>query len=37
MLEGCAEIWALVALSSLAFEKKTPSQEQGTVGSSVKP
>jgi hypothetical protein len=36
MLEGCLEIWALVALSSLAFEKKTPSQEQGTVDSSVK-
>jgi hypothetical protein len=35
-LEGCAEIWALVVLSSLAFEKKTP-QEQGTVASSVKP
>jgi hypothetical protein len=37
MLEGFAEIWALVALSSLAFEKRTPSQEQGTVASSVKP
>lgn len=36
-LEGCLEIWALVALSSLAFEKKTPSQEQGTVASSVRP
>jgi hypothetical protein len=36
-LEGCAEIWALVALSSLAFEKNAPSQEQGTVASSVKP
>jgi len=30
-LEGCLEIWALVALSSLAFEKKTPSQEQRTI------
>jgi hypothetical protein len=30
-IEGCLEIWALVALSSLAFEKKTRSQEQGTV------
>jgi hypothetical protein len=37
MLEGFAEIWALVALSALAFEKETPSQEQGTVASSVKP
>jgi hypothetical protein len=37
MLEGFAEIWALVALSSLAFEKRIPSQEQGTVASSVKP
>jgi hypothetical protein len=27
MLEGFLEIWALVALSSLAFEKKTPLQE----------
>jgi hypothetical protein len=36
-LEGCAEIWALVSLSSFAFEKKTPPQEQGTVASSVKP
>jgi hypothetical protein len=36
MLEGFAEIWALVALSSLAFEKRIPSQEQGTVASSVK-
>jgi hypothetical protein len=36
-LEGCLEIWALVALSSLAFEKKTPSQEQGTFASAVKP
>jgi hypothetical protein len=27
MLEGFAEIWALVALSSLAFEKKPSSQE----------
>jgi hypothetical protein len=35
-LEGCLEIWALVALSSLVFEKRTPSQEQGTVASSVK-
>jgi hypothetical protein len=35
MLEGFAEIWALVALSALAFEKKTA--EQGTVASSVKP
>lgn len=32
-IEGCLEIWALVALSSLAFQKKTPLQEQGTIGS----
>jgi hypothetical protein len=25
-LEGCLEIWALVALGALAFEKKTPSE-----------
>jgi hypothetical protein len=37
MLEGFLEIWALVALGSLAFEKKTPSQELGTVASSVRP
>jgi hypothetical protein len=37
MLEGFFEIWALVALSSLVFEKKTPSQEQGTGASAVKP
>jgi hypothetical protein len=36
-LEGCLEIWALVALGALAFEKKTPSQEQGTVASTVRP
>jgi hypothetical protein len=36
-LEGCLEIWALVALGALAFEKKTVSQEQGTVVASVKP
>jgi hypothetical protein len=30
-LEGCMEIWALVALSSFVFEKKNPSQEQGAV------
>jgi hypothetical protein len=35
-LEGCLEIWALVALGSLAFEKETPPQEQGTVASSVR-
>jgi hypothetical protein len=35
-LEGCAEIWALVALSSLAFEKKTASPEEGTVATAVK-
>jgi hypothetical protein len=37
MLEGFFEIWALVALSPLVFEKKTPSQEQATVASSLKP
>lgn len=37
MLEGFFEIWALVVLSSLVFEKKTPTQEQGTLTSSVKP
>jgi hypothetical protein len=36
-LEGCAEILALVALGSLAFDKKTPSQKQETVASSVRP
>lgn len=36
-LEGCLEIWALVALGSMAFEKNTPSQEQPTVASSVQP
>lgn len=36
-IEGCAEIWALVALSSLAFEKKSPTQEPGTVASSLGP
>jgi len=36
-VEGCLEIWALVALSSLVFEKKTPWQEQGAVASSAKP
>jgi hypothetical protein len=35
-LGDCAEILALVALA-LAFGKKTPSHEQGTVASSVKP
>lgn len=35
MLEGFAEIWALVALSSLAFAMKTPPQDQGTSASSV--
>lgn len=33
-LGGCAEILALVALGSLAFDKKTPSQEQKAVASS---
>lgn len=28
-LEGCLEIWALVALGSLALEKKTPLQANG--------
>jgi hypothetical protein len=37
MLEGFLEIWALVALASLVFEKKTSSQEQGTLASPVKP
>jgi hypothetical protein len=37
VLKGFAEIWALVALSSLAFEKKSPSQEQGTITSAMKP
>lgn len=36
MVEGFLEIWALVALSSLVFEKKTPSLGQGTVASPVK-
>ena len=36
-IEGCLEIWALVALGSLAFEKKTSSQELGMAASSVKP
>jgi hypothetical protein len=36
-LEGCLEIWALVALSSLAFGKKNASQQQGTVTTFVKP
>jgi hypothetical protein len=35
-VEGVLEIWALVGLGSLAFEKKTPSQEQGVVASSLK-
>jgi hypothetical protein len=33
MLEGFFEIWALVALSALAFAKKTASQERGAVPS----
>jgi hypothetical protein len=33
-LEGCLEIWALVALGALAFEKKTPAQEEAAVRSS---
>jgi hypothetical protein len=37
MLEGFLEIWALVALSSLALEKKTPSPEQGAAAPSVNP
>jgi hypothetical protein len=37
MLGGFAELWALVALSVLAFEKRTPSLEKGTIASSVKP
>lgn len=36
-LAGCAEILALVSLGSLAFGKKTPSQEQETVASSGRP
>jgi hypothetical protein len=36
-LEGCLEIWALVALGALAFEKKTASREQGPVASAVRP
>jgi hypothetical protein len=36
MLEGFFEIWALVALGALAFEKKTALQEQVTVASSVR-
>jgi hypothetical protein len=36
-LEGCMEIWALVALGALVFEKKTASQEQATVASTAKP
>jgi len=35
-LEGCAEILALVALSSLAYDRKTPSKDQETVASSVR-
>lgn len=30
-LEGCLEIWALVALGSLAFEKENPSQEHAAI------
>jgi hypothetical protein len=37
MLEGFAEIWALVALSPLAFQKKTGLDEQHAAASSVKP
>ncbi len=33
-LEGCMEIWALVALGALAFQWKTQVQEQGTAASS---
>ncbi len=37
MLEGFFEIWALVALGSLVFERKASSQEQATLASSLKP
>jgi len=36
-LEGCAEILALVALASLAFDKKTASHRQETIASSGRP
>jgi hypothetical protein len=36
VLEGCAEILALVALSSLAFDRKSPSQEQKAVASPAR-
>jgi hypothetical protein len=37
MVEGFAEIWALVALSAFAFEKKNSAQAQPTLASSVNP
>jgi hypothetical protein len=37
VVEGFFEIWALVVLSSMVFEKKTPSQEQGTSTSALRP
>jgi hypothetical protein len=37
MVEGFFEIWALVALSTLVFDKNNPSPEQGTLASSLKP
>lgn len=37
VLEGFLEIWALVALSSLAFEKNSTSQGQRMIASPLKP
>ncbi len=36
MVEGFFEIWALVALGAMVFQKKTSSQEHGALASSVK-